>query len=41
MTTARRLLAAGGAALALAAVFAFYLRPDFMIMLADQVLACF
>lgn len=30
-----------GAAAALAAVFSLYLQPDFMVLLAQQVWACF
>ena len=37
----RRVLAYGLAALALAGVFALYLRADFMVDLANMVWACF
>lgn len=37
----RRLLAWTAAAAALAAVFALYTRPDFLVTLANQVWACF
>ncbi len=37
----RRLIILSTAAVVLAAVFALYTRPDFMVMLANQVLACF
>lgn len=36
-----RWLAYVGAAAALATVFAMYLQPDFMVLLAQQVWACF
>lgn len=36
-----RLGLAGVALLALAAVFALYLRPDFMVQLSNQLWACF
>ena len=41
MKHSRKLLAYAGAALALLAAFALYSRPDFLVMLADQVWACF
>lgn len=45
MTTPRagalKWLAAAAALLALLAVFALYLRPEFMLTLADQLWACF
>ncbi len=37
----RTLLLYAAAALALAAAFALYTRPDFLVMLADQLWACF
>lgn len=37
----RKALAWAGAVAALAAVFALYTRPGVMVMLADQVWACF
>jgi hypothetical protein len=37
----RRTLAIAAAALAMAAVFAAYLRPDFVFAVATQVWACF
>lgn len=37
----RRWLAYAAATGALAAVFALYLQPDFMVLLAQQVWACF
>ena len=36
-----KLLAYGGALLALLAAFALYSRPDFLVLLANQVWACF
>lgn len=39
--THRKWLAAIGALLVLLAVFALYLRPDFMRSVADQIWACF
>ena len=41
MTRMQRLLAWAAAFAALAAAFALYLRPEFMVTLADQVWACF
>ena len=40
-TTHKKWLAAAAAVLVLLAVFALYLRPDFMLTLADQIWACF
>ncbi len=40
-TALPRWLAFAVAAAALAAVFAMYLQPDFMVLLAQQVWACF
>ena len=37
----KKWLAAVAALLVLLAVFALYLRPDFMLTLADQIWACF
>ena len=37
----QRLLIWGAILMALLAVFALYLQPDFMLTLADQVWACF
>ena len=37
----RRFLGYGAAVAASLAVFALYLRPDIMVVLADQVWACF
>jgi hypothetical protein len=37
----KKWLAAVAAVLVLLAVFALYLRPDFMLSLADQIWACF
>ena len=37
----KKWLAAVAAVLVLLAVFALYLRPDFMLTLADQIWACF
>lgn len=37
----RRIALWAGAVAALAAVFALYLRPDFMVTLANQIWACF
>ena len=39
--THKKWLAAVAAVLVLLAVFALYLRPDFMLTLADQIWACF
>jgi hypothetical protein len=39
--TSRKLLAWGAAAALLAGVFALYTSPQVMVMLADQVWACF
>ena len=39
--THKEWLAAAAAVLVLLAVFALYLRPDFMLTLADQIWACF
>ena len=39
--THKKWLAAVAAVLVLLAVFALYLRPDFMLSLADQIWACF
>lgn len=41
MTTARKLSLYGAAAALLLAVFALYTRPDFLVLLANQVWACF
>jgi hypothetical protein len=41
MTRARRTIAWAAAALALAAVFAAYLNPHFVVELANQVWSCF
>ena len=42
MTSARKKWLTGAAALAvLLAVFGLYLRPDFMLTLADQLWSCF
>jgi hypothetical protein len=41
MTAGRRFLAWGAAALALLAVFLLYLRPVFMVEMAQQLWACF
>ena len=38
---APRMAAVAGASLALAAVFAAYLRPDFVFAMATQLWACF
>ncbi|WP_275403455.1 hypothetical protein [Ramlibacter algicola] len=40
-TRTRRILAWSGAVAACAAVFALYTRPAVMVMLADQLWACF
>ena len=40
-TRLRTWLAAAAASTALAGVFAWYLQPDFMLTLADQLWACF
>jgi hypothetical protein len=37
----RRIAFWAGAMVALAAVFALYLQPDFMVTLANQIWACF
>ena len=37
----RKLLAYGAALAVLLAVFALYMRPDFLVTLAEQVWACF
>jgi len=39
--TSRKFLAYAAAVAALAAVFALYLQPGFMVTLADQIWACF
>ncbi|KAF1049120.1 hypothetical protein [Xylophilus sp.] len=39
--TLRRLAWTAAAALALAGAFALYARPDFVVMVADQLWACF
>jgi len=36
-----KLLAWGGAAIVLLAVFALYTRPDFLVTLSNQIWACF
>ncbi|MFT3720237.1 hypothetical protein [Pseudorhodoferax sp.] len=41
MSRTARLLAWAAALAALAGVFALYLRPDFMVDLANQLWACF
>jgi hypothetical protein len=41
MRTAGKIILAIGAALALAGVFAMYLRPEFLVDLSNQVWACF
>jgi uncharacterized membrane protein len=41
MKRSRKALFYAGAAFALAAVFALYSRPDFLVTLANQVWACF
>ena len=41
MTPPRKLLAWTGAAALLAGVFALYTSPEVMVMLADQIWACF
>ncbi|MFO6419698.1 hypothetical protein ACLBKS_05815 [Hylemonella sp. W303a] len=41
MTRLQRLLIWTAALAAVAAAFALYLRPEFMVTLADQVWACF
>ena len=37
----RKIIACTGAMVALLGVFSLYVRPDFMVMLANQVWACF
>ena len=39
--TRNKIIAWTGAVLALLGIFSLYLRPDFMVMLANQVWACF
>ena len=41
MKLGRKVLLGSAAALALLAAFALYSRPDFLVMLADQLWACF
>ncbi len=41
MTRARRLLTWAAVLAVLAAAFAMYTRPEFMVTLADQIWACF
>ena len=41
LKTSRKLLAWVGAVALLLGVFSLYLRPDFMVLLANQVWACF
>lgn len=41
MTRLQRLLSWTAALAAVAAAFALYLRPEFMVTLADQIWACF
>ena len=37
----KKWLAYGGTVLVLLAVFTLYTRPDFLVMLSDQIWACF